>query len=142
LLWELKRKVSHPSNEIARFSRFYLPREICFTYMSRTVRIEEKKWAVQLQSKQRRRPYGLHLVPHALFGQLHSKRLYLPSQALADRFHGDMVVAISRTKELLLAEVREQSRSFGATKVKKVIALLAGVWCQNGPYVRAIGSRF
>jgi hypothetical protein len=52
-----------------------------------------------------------------------------------------MVVAISRTKELLLAEVREQSRSFGATKVKKVIALLAGVWCQNGPCIHAIGSR-
>jgi hypothetical protein len=49
-------------------------------------------------------------------------------QVLVERFRGDVVVAISRTKEILLAEVREQSRSYGSSKVKKVIALLAGLY--------------
>lgn len=49
------------------------------------------------------------------------------AQALADRFNGDVLLAIARAKELLLAEVREQSRNYGASKVKKVIALLAGM---------------
>ena len=46
----------------------------------------------------------------------------------ADRCHGDVLAAVARAKDTLLAQAKSEAQWFGGTKVRKVIALLAGEW--------------